>query len=75
MASLDTGSPQLGVVEKMINAFISLDTKDLEHLLSRNYRHQSFPSSPDMPDEPKGEYIQRWGVCLSLINKLDVGGI
>jgi hypothetical protein len=75
MASLDTSSPQLHLVEKMINAFISLDTKDLEHILSKNYRHQSFPSSPEMPDEPKGEYIRRWAACLSLMKKLDVGGI
>ena len=75
MANLDVNSPQLGIVKKIIDAFIALDTKDLEHLLSRNFRHQSLPSSPDMPDEHKGEYIQRWGACLSLMNKLDVGGI
>lgn len=72
MANFEASTPQLSVIKKWIDAYTSLDVSKVEPLLAKNYQHQSFPESTDLPDETKGQHIQKWGEILAAAAKLEV---
>ena len=72
MANVDTNTPQLKLINQWVDAYASCDASKLAPLLSKNYKHQTFPESIGEPDETKEEHIQRFGQLGSLITKLDV---
>jgi hypothetical protein len=72
MSNFEASTPQLSVIKKWIDAYTSLDISKVEPLLAKNYQHQSFPESPDAPNETKGEHIQKWGEILAAAAKLEV---
>jgi hypothetical protein len=71
MVSLDASTPQLKLAKKWIDAYSSLDASNLDLLLSKHYKHQTFPKSTH-PEETKEEHIKRYGGLASLITKLEV---
>jgi hypothetical protein len=70
-SSLDASTPQLMVAKKWIDAYSSLDASKLDPLLSKHYKHQTFPKSIHA-EETKEEHIKRYGGVVSSITKLDV---
>jgi len=72
MADIDASTPQLKVVKRFLDAYVSLDIKKVDPLMSKDYQYQSLPESIDLPEEAKGGHIQRVGEILALVNKLEV---
>lgn len=72
MVVIDTGTPQLKVAQRWIDAYVALDTNKISTLFSKNYRHQMLPKSIGLPEETEEEYIQRLGVMLPVFVKFDV---
>lgn len=72
MVHIDASTPQLEVVQKWFDAYISLDINRINALLSKNYKHQTSPKSVGLPEETKEEYIKRLGGMLPVFIKFDV---
>ena len=75
MANIDSSSPQLAVVKNLLESYMSLDTKNIEPLLSKNYLCQRFPRSSELPDETRKTHLEAWGSRLALMEKFEVGSI
>ena len=73
MANIDLSTPQLTIVKKLLESYMSLDTKSTEPLLSKNYQCQRFPRSSELPDETKKTHLEAWGARLALVEKFEVG--
>jgi hypothetical protein len=71
MANLDANTPQMRVVKKWAETYTSLDARKLEPILSKHYKHQSFPKSI-YPDETKEEHIQRCKGYQVWLTKIEV---
>lgn len=71
MANLDASTPQLKVVKRWLDAYGSLDATNLDPLLSKDYKHQSF-SEATHPEETKEEHVQKYKAMASTINKYEV---
>ena len=72
MATVDASTPQLKVVQKWIDAYVSLDINNLNTVFSKDYKHQTLPKSMGIPEETKDEYIKRYGGVLPLFTKFEV---
>ena len=72
MANIDASTPQLKLINQWIDAYASRDASKIAPLLSKDYKHQTFPESIGEPDETKEGHVQRFGQMGSLITKLDV---
>ena len=75
MANIDPSTPQLAVVKKLLDSYMSLDTKNTEPLLSKRYQGQLFPGSSEFPDETRKTHIDTWGAMLALVEKYEVSSI
>jgi len=71
MANFDTSTPQLKVVKKLLDAYVSLDMSNAEPLLSKNFQYQPFPET-GLPKEAKGGHIQRIAGILAAVSKFEV---
>ena len=72
MANVDTSTPQLKLVKRWVDAYASRDAGKLAPLLSKNYKHQTFPESIGEPDETREEHLQRFGQLGPLMTELYV---
>ena len=75
MTDFDASTPQLNVVKKWLDSYISLDIKNAEPLLAKNFQLEWFPKPSNIPDEPKKAHTEIWGARLSVMDKLEVGSI
>jgi hypothetical protein len=71
MTNLDYSTPQLKVARNWLDAYSSLDASKLNPLLSKHYRHLSFPESI-RPEETKVAHTKRYGELASSLTKLEV---
>ena len=70
MVNFDT--LQSKAVERLFNAYASLDLNNVRPLLSKNYQFELFPESPDAPKQTKESQLQMWEKRFSSLNKLEV---
>ena len=75
MVNIDPSTPQLTVVKKWLESYASLDIKNTEPLLSRNFQYESLPRSSNTPDQSKEAHMKIWGARLSVVDRLEVGSI
>lgn len=75
MIDFDASTPQLNVAKKWLESYASLDTKNLDPLLSRDFQCQRFPTSSDLPDETKKTHLEAWRARLALMKKFEVGSV
>lgn len=68
-------SPQLALVKKWLDAYFSLDVKNVEQYISRNFHYQAFPETTDtsIPEEAKEEHIDKYREILAAGSKFEVG--
>ena len=67
MASgLNATTLQLNLVKNLVDAYIILDMKNILPFISQNYTYQTFPKVPDLPDEAKGDHLEKYGMLFSL---------
>ena len=72
MHNIDAKTPQLMVIKRLFDAYCTRDTRNVLPLLAKGFISQSFPKSPELPDEAKGELIEKWGEIQSLFIKVEV---
>jgi len=71
MANINATTPQLRVVKNLFDAYLTLDYKNSEQYVSKNFKFQTFPKTPDLPDETKEGHFERYGALLSLVTKVE----
>lgn len=72
MTNLEATTPQLKVIKDYFDAFVALDIKNAEPYMSKDFKYQTFPKIPDLPDATKGDYSETYGTMLSLVTKIEV---
>ena len=69
---VDFNTPQSKAVKRLADAYISLDIKNVERLLSKNYQHEPLLESTDFPIQKKESHLQTWESICSSVNKHEV---
>ena len=72
MANLDTNSPQLSLIKRLIDGYCSLDMNNVEPLLSKDYRYEMLPERADLPKQAKESHLKMWGEVFSPGRKAEV---
>ena len=72
MSGFDTSTPQLKLAQQWSDAYTSLDIKDVEPLISKDFQYLTFPDSVGVPKEPKERHIERLGMMMTVLSKVDV---
>ena len=73
MANIDASTPQLKITKSLLDAYLSLNIKEVEPFLSKDFQFQTFPKAgATMPEQPRVEHVQRFeGISAGMI-KLEV---
>ncbi|KAF9789569.1 hypothetical protein BJ322DRAFT_1018188 [Thelephora terrestris] len=61
MINIDATTPQLRATKTLLDGYFSRAVGNIEPLISKNFKYQSYPKVIDHPDETKMEHIQNWG--------------
>lgn len=72
MADLDATTPQLKALKNFLDAYRTLDIKNVGKFISKDYKFQTFPKIDALPDEATAQHFETYGPLLSLLTKLDV---
>jgi hypothetical protein len=72
MADIDTGTPEVKLVQRLADAYHTLDMKNVEPFLSKNYQFEVAPGSADLPKQTKESHIRTWGQLCSAVKRLEV---
>ena len=72
MVDFDANTPQLKALEKLVDAYVSLDLNNLESILSKDYRYEALPEVPGVPIQTKEAHLEMWKEVYSVVSKLDV---
>jgi hypothetical protein len=72
LTNFSAGTPQLEAVKNLIEAYLTLDLNNLEPVVTKDYRYQTFPKIADLPDESKGGHLERYGVLFGLMTEVEV---
>jgi hypothetical protein len=67
----DASSPQLKAAKKWLDAYSSRDTSKLGPLLSKHFKHQTFPKSI-FPEETKEKHLERYGKMVAPMTTYEV---
>lgn len=70
MVEFDT--PQLKVVKRVADTYISRDVNSIKLLISKDYEYEPLPESTDLPKLTKEGHLQMLRRVFSLLNKLEV---
>ena len=70
MSSFDT--PQLKLLKDFTDAYCTLDINNVEQHMSKDFKYQTFPKIPEIPDQNKEVHVQKWGPLMSLLTKEEV---
>ena len=70
MVNFDT--PQSKAVKRLLDAYSSLDMKNVEPLISKDYQYESLPESTDLPKQTKESHFKMWGGVFSSVKKYEV---
>ena len=70
--SINATTPQLKVVKNLAEAYLTLDLKNVEPLLSKDFQFQTFPKTAEHPDQAKGAHSEVQGQLSSLLTKIEV---
>lgn len=71
MSNFNATTPQLKVVKNFIDAFLSRDIKSVYPLVAKNYTFQTYPKAAERSDETKEAHLQRYGMMLAAITKIE----
>ena len=73
MTNSDADTPQVEAAKKWLEAHFSLDIKNVEPLLAKNYQFQAIPESASQSKETREQHIERWRESASVLTKFEVG--
>ena len=72
LTNFNATTPQSKVVENIFKALTTLDIKNIEPFLSKDFQLETFPKIASLPDEPKAMSLERYGTLISLLTKIEV---
>lgn len=72
MVNINDTTPQLRLTKKLVGDYSSRDLSDAGPFLSRDFKYQTFPKVPEIPEEAKEKHIQKWGEILGSFTKMEV---
>lgn len=72
ITGINATTPQLKAVKNLFDAYLTLDVKNAEPFVSKDFTFQTFPKIADHPDEAKGAHFEKYGALLSLLTKAEV---
>lgn len=72
MTNINDPTPQLKLTKKLIGDYSSRDLSDVGQFLSEDFKYETFPKVPELPEEAKGDHIQKWGAILGSFTKMEV---
>ena len=72
ITNFNATTPQLKAVKKLFEAYLSLDIKNIEPHIAKDFKFQTFPKIADLPDEAKGTHAERYGPAFALMTKAEV---
>ena len=72
MVDFDASTPQLKAVKNWLDAYCTLDMKNVEPLISKSFQYEAFPETPYIPKETGGRHIERYKDMLSAASKFEV---
>ena len=65
MVNIISTTPQLKVTKDLLDAYYTRDARNLEPLMSRNFKYQNYPKVADHPEENKEEHLKKYGAILA----------
>jgi hypothetical protein len=72
MADSNTRTPEAKLIQRLADAYHTLDINNVEPFLSKNYQYEMLPESPDLPKQTRESHLRIWGQLLSAVKKLEV---
>ena len=72
MADFDASTPQLRAVKNWIDAYRTLDMKNVEPLISKDFQYQTLPDAIDLPKEETERHLERYRELFSALTKVEV---
>ena len=73
MSSFDASTPQSTLVKNWLDAYLSLDIKNVEPFISKDFQYQAFPeTATDLPKEARETHIEKYTGVLAAARKLEV---
>lgn len=72
MSSFEATTPQLRAVKDFKDAYGTLDLNNIKPFASKDFKFQSFPKIPELPDETMEEHIERCLPFFSSFTKVEV---
>ena len=65
-------SPQLILVKKLLDAYLTLDIKNIEPFVSKNFQYHPFPETTDISTEEKEKHIEKYKEIFAAVSKIEV---
>lgn len=72
MSSFDASTPQLKAAKRWMDAYSSLDTKNIAAATSKNYQYQVLPEVIGIPEEAKERHLERYRDIFGAMAKAEV---
>ena len=72
LTNFNPTTPQSKVVENLLRGLATLDIKNIEPSISKDFQFETFPKIASLPDEPKAVCLERYGTIISLLKKVEV---
>ena len=72
LSNFNATTPQSKVVESFFWAVVTLDIRNVEPFISKDLKLQTFPKHAALPDEPRANFLEKYGSVLSLLKKIEV---
>jgi len=72
MVELKASTPQLKVVKKLMDAYLSLNMNDVAPLISKNYQYEALPRCTDFPKQATGSRAGRYKEIFAMVSKVKV---
>ena len=69
---LNATTSQLKFVERLIEAYATCDLNNVEPLLSKNFKYQTFPRAAHLPDHTKGDHVEKFGPVFAAMSEIEV---
>ena len=65
-------TPQSKTVEKLFDAYASIDLNNIEPLLSKDFHYEFLPETPEVPKQTKESHLQMLEKIIPSVEKLEV---
>jgi len=72
LTNFNATTPQLKAVKNILDAYLTLDIKNVESFTSKDFKFETYPKMAALSDAAKEQFFQRYGTIFSMLTKVDV---